>query len=122
MPGKVTIMSDGDPGDATLSDRPVPALGLVSVTPDATTSRVLVRAKGGSVTLFAFAGGQELDEHTAPFDALVHVLEGELELTIDGARRRARAGEVALMPANVPHALRAAGDTIMLLTMLRAQA
>jgi quercetin dioxygenase-like cupin family protein len=71
------------------------------------------------VTLFAFAGGQELSEHTAPFDALVQVLEGELVLTIGGTEVHARPGEIVLMPADIPHALRAVGDTKMLLTMLR---
>jgi quercetin dioxygenase-like cupin family protein len=112
-------MSDAKDRETALSSSPSRLLDLVSVAPEATVSRVLLRSSGGSVTLFAFAARQELSEHTAPFDALVHVLEGELELTIGGQRVRTRPGEVVLMPANVPHALLAASDAVMLLTMLR---
>jgi len=97
----------------------VAIVDLVEVAGSATVSRVLARATGGSLTLFAFAGGQELSEHSAPFDALVQVLEGELVLTIGGTEVHARPGEMVLMPADIPHALRAVGDTKMLLTMLR---
>jgi quercetin dioxygenase-like cupin family protein len=92
---------------------------LIDVAEQATVSRVLARSSGGSVTLFAFAGGQELSEHTAPFDALVHVLQGSLELRIGGKDVVVDPGEAALMPANIPHALKAASDSKMLLTMLR---
>lgn len=92
---------------------------LIQVAEQATVSRVLARSTGGSVTLFAFAEGQELSEHTAPFDALVHVLEGELNLVIGGERMTVGQGHVVLMPAHVPHALLAEADTRMLLTMLR---
>lgn len=102
-----------NPGDvASLS-------GLIDIADQATVSRVLARSTGGSVTLFAFAEGQELSEHTAPFDALVHVLEGQLALVIGGQPVAVGQGQVVLMPANVPHALRAEVDTTMLLTMLR---
>jgi len=93
--------------------------GLVAVAPGAVVSRTLVRARGGNVTLFAFAEGQRLSEHTAPFDALVHVLDGELELTIGGTPVRAPAGHLVLMPADVPHALEALRPTRMLLVMVR---
>jgi len=92
---------------------------LVSVAPAAIVSRVLARSSGGSVTIFAFAAGQELSEHTAPFDALVHVVSGRLELTIGRKPVPADGGEMVVMPAGVPHALRAAADTTMILTMLR---
>jgi len=82
-------------------------------------SRTLVKAGGGSVTLFAFEAAQELSEHTAPFDALVQVLDGEAELTIGGALVVARAGETVLMPAGIPHAVRARQRFKMLLTMIR---
>lgn len=82
-------------------------------------SRTLVKARGGSLTLFAFDAGQELSEHTAPFDAFVQVLDGAVELTIGGERVEARAGETVLMPAGVPHAVRAAGPFKMLLSMVR---
>jgi len=112
-------MSENDQPEIALSERPIRVLDLVSVAPEATVSRVLLRTSGGSVTLFAFAAGQELSEHTAPFDALVHVLEGELALTIGGSGQRARVGDMVRMPAGIPHALHAVVDAIMLLTMLR---
>jgi quercetin dioxygenase-like cupin family protein len=92
---------------------------LVSVAEGAIVSRVLGRSAGGSVTLFAFAAGQELSEHTAPFDALVQVVEGRLELRIGGKDVVASEGEIVLMPADIPHGLRATSDTKMVLTMLR---
>lgn len=92
---------------------------LVDVAPGAIVSRVLARSGGGSMTLFAFDEGQSLDEHTAPFDAVVHVLDGALELRIGGEAVRTDDGQVTVMPANVPHALRALRPTRMLLTMLR---
>ncbi len=97
----------------------IPIVDLAEVAEAATLSRVLVRSAGGSVTLFAFARGQELSEHTAPFEALVHVLEGQLELLIGGKSVHASPGNIVLMPADIPHALRALDDTKMLLTMLR---
>jgi quercetin dioxygenase-like cupin family protein len=87
--------------------------------PGAIVSRTLARAKGGSLTLFAFDAGQELSEHTAPFDAFVQVLDGTVELTIGGERVVARSGETVLMPAGVPHAVRAQERFKMLLSMVR---
>jgi quercetin dioxygenase-like cupin family protein len=72
------------------------------------------------VTLFAFDTGQELSEHTAPFDALVHILDGAAEIRISGQSFALQAGQAILMPANQPHALKAAQPFKMLLTMLRA--
>ena len=83
-------------------------------------SRTLVKQEQGSVTLFAFDRGQGLSEHTAPFDALVQVLEGEAEVTIDGQPHRLHAGEMIIMPADKPHALKAPRRFKMLLTMIRA--
>ncbi len=83
-------------------------------------SRVLIRRSTGNVTLFAFDEGQELSEHTAPFDALVHVLEGKAEIVITGKSFQLGAGEVILMPANRPHALRAISKFKMLLIMIRS--
>ena len=92
---------------------------LVQVAPEAIVSRVLLRSPAGSVTVFAFAAGQELAEHTAPFDALVQVVAGRLELTIGGRPVTVTGGQLVVMPAQVPHALRAAVDSTMILTMLR---
>ena len=83
-------------------------------------SRVILKAEAGSVTLFAFDAGQELSEHTAPFDALVHVLDGEAEVRISGQPFHLKTGEAILMPANQPHAVKATKQFKMLLTMIRA--
>ena len=99
--------------------RPEAVAGLVEYQSGAIVSRVIVKGKSGNVTLFAFDAGQELSEHTAPFDALVMVLDGEAEVTIGGKGMQVRAGEVVLMPANVAHALRAVGRFKMMLTMIR---
>lgn len=101
------------------SDRAVVVTELVDIGEAAIVSRVLARTKGGSVTLFAFDEGQRLSEHTAPFDALVHVIEGSLLLTIGGEEVRPGSGEIVRMPAGVPHALDALEPTHMMLTMLR---
>jgi quercetin dioxygenase-like cupin family protein len=92
---------------------------LVMPTERGIASRVLARTVGGNVTLFAFDAGQGLEEHTAPFDALVMVLEGALTLTIGGAVVQATPGTIVRMPGGVPHALEAPEPTRMLLVMLR---
>jgi quercetin dioxygenase-like cupin family protein len=100
---------------------PVRLASLLDYAPGAVVSRALAKASGGSVTVFAFDVGQELSEHTAPFDAIVEVLDGEVELVIGGTPVAARAGETVLMPANVPHAVKARTRFKMLLTMVRQQ-
>jgi quercetin dioxygenase-like cupin family protein len=92
---------------------------LVSYQDGSVVSRVILKQKGGNVTAFAFDAGQELSEHTAPFDALVNVLEGEVEVTISGAPIQVGAGESIIMPANEPHALKAISRFKMVLTMVR---
>ena len=87
----------------------------------AIVSRTLADNESGTVTLFAFDGGQGLSEHTAPFDALVHVVDGTAEVTIAGKAVKASAGQIVLMPANVPHALKALEPFKMLLIMLRSK-
>ena len=86
----------------------------------AVVSRQVTKAEAGNVTLFAFDAGQELSEHTAPFDALVHVLDGEAEVRISGTAYNLKAGDAIIMPANEPHALKAVTQFKMLLTMIRA--
>lgn len=81
---------------------------LTRVAPEAIVSRTLCRSGGGSVTLFAFDTGQSVSEHTTPFEALVQVLDGRFDITIDGNPVPLGAGEVVLMPANIPHALHCA--------------
>jgi quercetin dioxygenase-like cupin family protein len=93
---------------------------LVDYQSDAIVSREVVKKKTGSVTLFAFDVGQGLSEHTAPFDALVQVLDGEAEITIEGKRHRVSEGELILMPANRPHALKAVQRFKMMLVMIRS--
>lgn len=83
-------------------------------------SRVLLKNKGGTVTLFAFDVGEGLSEHTAPFDALVVVIDGEAEIEIAGESFIVRQGETILLPANRPHAVKAATRFKMLLIMIRA--
>jgi quercetin dioxygenase-like cupin family protein len=83
-------------------------------------SRIVMRAPAGSVTLFAFDAGQELSEHTTPFDALVHVIEGEAEIIISGQSHRVREGQIIIMPADEPHAVKAPTRFKMMLTMIRA--
>jgi quercetin dioxygenase-like cupin family protein len=91
----------------------------VSYVAGSIVSRIVAKSRGGSLTLFAFDAGQELSEHTAPFDALVQVLDGAVELTIGGRAVPASAGEAVLMPANVPHAVKATTRFKMLLSMVR---
>ena len=105
--------------ESLASDRASALTELVDVAPGAIVSRVLASSQGGSVTLFAFDQGQGLSEHTAPFDALVQVVDGCLELIIGGAEVHVSGGEIVRMPANVPHALHAPEPSRMMLTMLR---
>jgi quercetin dioxygenase-like cupin family protein len=108
----------------TSSDMPaaaaLEAIDLAAYQPGAVVSRTLLKRAGGTITLFAFDAGQGLSEHTAPFDALVQVLDGEAEVTIAGTPLRVSAGQMVLMPANQPHALSAPVRFKMLLTMVRA--
>ena len=92
---------------------------LVTPTARGIASRVLARTAAGNITLFAFDAGEELSEHTAPFDALVLTLSGALVLTIGGREVRTTPQSLVLMPANVPHAVRASEVSRMLLIMLR---
>jgi quercetin dioxygenase-like cupin family protein len=98
---------------------PRPALETAGYAEGSVVSRVLLKRGGGSITAFAFDKGQGLTEHTSSLDALVHVLEGEADLSIADSALRASAGEIVLLPANVPHALTARTPFKMLLTMLR---
>jgi len=96
--------------------------GLVEYQQGSVVSRTILKSSTGSVTLFAFDKGQELSEHTVPHDALVHVLDGQAEIRISGTAYRVEQGEMIVLPANEPHAVRALGSFKMLLTMLRSQA
>lgn len=93
---------------------------LVIYQKGAVVSRTIVDRAAGTVTLFAFDEGQGLSEHTAPFDALVYLLDGEAEIQIAGQNMCVKRGEMVVMPANQPHALRATSNFKMILTMIRS--
>ena len=95
-------------------------IDLVNYQEGAVVSRTVVKRTMGTVTVFAFDEGQGLSEHTAAFDAVAHLLEGEAEITVSGKPLRTTAGEAVLMPANQPHSLRALSRFKMLLTMIRS--
>lgn len=93
---------------------------MVSYQDGSVVSRQITKEDAGNVTLFAFDKDQGLSEHKAPFDALVHILEGEADVIISGTPYRLSAGDAIIMPANEPHALKAIQKFKMLLTMIRA--
>jgi quercetin dioxygenase-like cupin family protein len=99
--------------------RVVDLAGLIDYQTGAVVSRTLIVKPTGTVTLFAFDAGQELSEHTSPFDALVQVLEGETEISISGEPMRVAGGQMLIMPAGKPHAVRAVAQCRMLLVMIR---
>jgi quercetin dioxygenase-like cupin family protein len=93
---------------------------LVNYQDDAVVSRTIIKQEKGTVTLFAFDKGQGLSEHTAPFDALVYAVDGEVEVTISEENHHIKKGEMIIMPANKPHSLRALEQFKMLLVMIRS--
>ena len=93
---------------------------LVTYQAGAVVSRTIVNQKTGTVTLFAFDAGEALSEHTAPYDALAQALDGEAEITIAGQPFHLNAGEMIIMPANQPHAVKALKNFKMMLTMIRS--
>lgn len=92
---------------------------LVDYQEGAVVSRTLIDKKAGTITVFAFDEGQGLSEHVAPYDALVNVLDGQVEIVISGKAFTVNAGEMLFLPANEPHALRATKKFKMMLTMIR---
>ena len=92
---------------------------LASYQEGSIVSRQITKEEAGNITLFAFDEGQELSEHTAPYDALVHVLDGAVEVRISGKPFHLKSGDAIIMPANDPHALKAITQFKMLLTMIR---
>jgi quercetin dioxygenase-like cupin family protein len=95
-------------------------LALAGYQDGSIVSRALLKRSGGTITFFAFDAGQALSEHTTPFDAVAHILEGEAEITIAGKAVTLAAGQMVLLPAGQPHALRALASFKMLLTMIRS--
>ena len=95
--------------------------GLVAYAKGSIVSKTLIDRKAGTLTLFAFDRGQGLSEHIAPYDAVIQILDGEALVTIAGKELKARVGDLVMMPANVPHALKAGRKFKMLLTMIRGK-
>ncbi len=94
--------------------------GLIDYADDSVVSKTIIDKSVGTITLFAFDAGQGLSEHQAPYDAVVQIVDGDAVLVIDGKDVPARTGEIVVMPANVPHSVRADAKFKMLLTMIRA--
>ncbi len=92
---------------------------MIDYQTDAIVSKEIIKKSAGTVTLFAFDQGQGLSEHTAPFDALVQIIDGEARIFINGAQHTVKAGEMIIMPANKPHALQAESCFKMLLVMIK---
>jgi len=99
--------------------KPVNVKELAEYQKDAIVSRTLIDRKTGTVTFFAFDEGQGLSEHSAPYDALVHIVEGAAEVKVSGEVYAVKEGELLLIPAKAPHALRAVKRFKMILTMVR---
>ena len=95
-------------------------VNLAGYADGAVVSRTVIDKPVGTVTAFSFDAGEGLSEHTAPYDAFVQVLDGEAEVNIDGVAHNVAAGEIIIMPANIPHSLRAVKRFKMLLVMIRA--
>jgi quercetin dioxygenase-like cupin family protein len=111
----MTIENDTPKGKAFQLEDHVPyAIGSV-------VSKTLLKKDTGNITLFSFAKGQGLSEHTSPYDAVVHILDGCAEIAIGGEKQTVNTGEMLIMPANVPHALHAAEQFKMLLIMIRGK-
>ena len=104
----------------TVIGAPLTLTELVAYQEGTVVSRTLIDKKVGTVTVFAFGAGQGLSEHTAPYDVCVQILDGEAEVTIAGTVHHVEAGQMIIMPANQPHALRAEKRFKMLLVMIRA--
>ena len=100
--------------------KPVDVGELLNYQEGAVVSRTIVDKPAGTVTLFAFGKGEGLSEHEAPFDALVWVVDGEIEVTVAGVSHNLTAGRMIVMPAHSPHAVRATQNAKMLLTMIRS--
>lgn len=94
---------------------------LIEYQTGAVVSRTVIKKKTGTVTIFSFDIGEGLSEHSAPFDALVQVIDGSAEVSIEGKPFIVKAGEIIIMPANIPHALKANSRFKMILTMIKNQ-
>ena len=107
-------------GVENVSAQPLRLVDLIEYQEGSVVSQTIIDKETGTVTLFAFDEGQGLSEHTAPFDALVYTLDGEVEVTISGKKFPLKKGEMIIMPTNKPHALKAIKRFKMLLTMIKS--
>ena len=107
-------------GDDIRKARAMAMADVIEYQKGAIVSREIIRKKSGTVTIFAFDRGQGLSEHTAPFDALVSILDGRAEITVSGKKQAVKKGDAIILPAGKPHALKAAGKFKMLLVMIRS--
>ncbi len=105
---------------STLKGQPAKLNTLIDYQADSVVSRTIIDKTSGTITLFAFDIQQGLSEHTAPYDALIFIIEGEAEVTISGKPIRLRQGELTIMPANEPHSLSAVTKFKMFLAMIRS--
>jgi len=112
-------MSQDSPVEKTDLSNPQSLAGSVDYAEGAVVSRTLVKNNAGTITLFSFANGQGLSEHSAPFDAYVEILDGKADITIGGKNVTASAGDFLIMPANIPHALQSVTNFKMLLVMIK---
>ncbi len=112
--------SNHDTGKDPVLGKPLKLPDMVSYQEGAVVSRTIIDKKAGSVTLFSFDAGQGLSEHTAPYDAMVMVIDGEAEIAISGNLSTLKAGEMIIMPAGKPHALKAVKRFKMALVMIKA--
>ena len=113
-------MSDKEPVVSSLIGEALDVAGLVDYQEGAVVSKTVLKKEIGNVTLFAFDKGQGLSEHTAPFEALVFVVDGEADVTIADDVHKVKSGEMIIMPANKPHALHAAERFKMMLVMMKS--
>lgn len=109
--------------DATINPfagRVIDAAAVVNYNDDAVVSKTLIDKPVGTITIFAFDAGQGLSEHTAPYDAFIQILDGEAEITIAATSHQCKAGQLIIMPARIPHSVKAKTKFKMMLVMIRA--
>ena len=114
------MADEKQPTNDILSGQPGNLENLIAYQKDSVVSKTIIKKQTGTVTLFAFDKGQGLSEHTAPFEAIVYLVDGEAEITVAGKVHLVRQGEIIILPANVPHALTAISPFKMLLTMIKS--
>jgi quercetin dioxygenase-like cupin family protein len=114
------MSNENQTNNETILPQAIKLESLIEYQKDAVVSKTIITKKTGTVTLFAFDKGQGLSEHSASYDAMVYILDGESEITISGKEMIVKKGEMILLPANKPHALRAVSQYKMLLIMIKS--